>query len=167
MIEADSLIFAIGDKQDPMLGLPMGPQGYATEPDAGASQEPHFQVWNPEAGKPLVGRFVVGWARRASTGLVGIARHDGELGADQAIAFVKSAPESNTLDEQQILARLEAKGLNPVTKADLELLGRAEQREATERHLSAFKYADNDAMFKAIAEERAASKTEGVTSPVS
>ncbi len=122
IIEADTLIFAIGDKQDPNIGLPMGPHGYATEPDSGSSPEPHFKLWNPETGQAFPGRFVVGWARRASTGLVGIARHDGELGAAQAIEFVRNAPESNTLDEQEILARLEKKGLHPVTRADCGLV---------------------------------------------
>ena len=154
IIEADTLVFAIGDKQDPNIGLPMGPHGYAVEPGPETTEKPHFQLWNPETDKPLAGRFVVGWARRASTGLVGIARHDGELGAAEAIEFLKNAPESNTLNEAEILARLEKKGLHPVTKADLALLARVEQREAAARHLSAFKFADNDAMFKAIAEER-------------
>lgn len=117
IIEADTLIFAIGDKQDPNIGLPMGPHGYATEPGSSSSPEPHFKLWNPETGQACPGRFVVGWARRASTGLVGIARHDGELGAAQAIEFVRNAPESNTLNEQEILARLQEKGLHPVTKA--------------------------------------------------
>ena len=164
IIEADTLIFAIGDKHDPKIGLPMGPYGYATEPTS--SSDPKFAVWNLDAGCALDGRYVVGWARRASTGLVGIARHDGELGAREAIEFAKNAPESNVLSEEEILARLRARGLNPVTKADLMLLGRAEEREAAERKLNAFKYADNDAMFNAIAEERQRASTveQGVTS---
>jgi ferredoxin/flavodoxin---NADP+ reductase len=154
ILDVDTLVFAIGDKQDPNVGLPMGPHGYATGPETGASEEPSFQVWNPETDRPLAGRFVVGWARRASTGLVGIARHDGELGANEAIEYVKNAPESNTMGASEVLARLEQKGLRPVTKDDLALLGRAEEREAAARQVSAFKYADNDAMFKAIAEEQ-------------
>lgn len=166
IIEADTLIFAIGDKHDPKIGLPMGPYGYATEPTS--SNDPKFAVWNPDAGCALDGRYVVGWARRASTGLVGIARHDGELGAAEAIAYAKNAPESNVLSEQEILDRLKAKGLNPVTKADLTFLGRAEEREAAARNLNAFKYADNDSMFKAIAEERErAAKEESVTTSAS
>ena len=157
IIEADTLIFAIGDKHDPKIGLPMGPYGYATQPDA-SSEVPHFEVWDTNAGCALPGRYVAGWARRASTGLVGIARHDGELGADQAVEFVKNAPESNTLGEQEIQARLEAHGLKPVTKDDLALLGKAEAAEAAARNLSAFKYADNADMFNAIARERASTQ---------
>ena len=155
IIEADTLIFAIGDKHDPKIGLPMGPYGYATQPDSGNADVPHFEVWNPDDACALPGRFVVGWARRASTGLVGIARHDGELGADKAIEFVKTAPESNTLGEQEIQARLEAHGLKPVTKEDLGLLGKAEVAAAAARNLSAFKYADNADMINAIVRERA------------
>ena len=154
IIEADTLVFAIGDKQDPNIGLPMGPHGYAVEPGPESDEKPHFQVWNPETNQPLAGRFVVGWARRASTGLVGIARHDGEVGADEAIEFLKNAPESNTMSAGEILTRLQKKGMRPVTKDDLALLARVEEREAAARKVSAFKFADNEAMFKAIAEER-------------
>ena len=81
-------------------------------------------------------------------------RHDGEMCAGKVIEFVSHVPECGTLGEQEILARLEAKGLRPVTKTDLELLAHAEAREAQTRQLNSFKFADNDAMSKAIAEER-------------
>jgi len=153
-LDIDTLIFAIGDTHDANIGLPMGPDGYATEPDPEHPREPHYEVWDPATKSLIPGRYVTGWARKASTGLVGIARHDGEVAADKAIDFVRNAPESNTLGESEILARLGAKGLHPVTKADLALLARVEQREAQERQLVSFKYSDNEAMFSAIAEER-------------
>ncbi len=159
-IDADTLIFAIGDTQDANIGLPMGPNGYATMPVPGQpaipgqKAEPSFDLWNPAATCPLPGRFVVGWARQASTGLVGIARHDGEVGAFRALDFVNAAPDCGTLDEPEILARLEAKGIRAVTKLDLALLARAEQREAQARGCASFRFTDNDAMFKAIDEER-------------
>ena len=118
VIEADTLIYAIGNRQDPNIGLPMGRDGFATEPATGDPEEPHFKLWNAEANQAYPGRFVAGWARRASTGLVGIARHDGELGGDEALAFVKDAPDSNTMSAQEVLAVLEKKGLKPVSKAD-------------------------------------------------
>ena len=153
-LDIDTLIFAIGDTHDANIGLPMGPDGYATEPDPEHPREPHYEVWDPATKALIPGRYVTGWARKASTGLVGIARHDGEVAADKAIDFVRNAPESNTLGESEILARLGAKGLHPVTKADLALLARVEQREAQAHQLVSFKYSDNEAMFSAIAEER-------------
>jgi len=153
-IEVDTLIFAIGDTHDAGIGLPMGKDGYATRPNAKGPEEPSFEVWDSAASCVFPGRYVAGWARRASTGLVGIARHDGELGANQAIEFVKSAPNSDTLGEAEIRARLDAKGLHTVSKADLALLACAEEHEGQARLSGTYSFVDNDAMLKAIAEER-------------
>jgi ferredoxin--NADP+ reductase len=154
MLDIDTLIFAIGDRHDTKIGLPMGPEGYATRPDPEHPTDPHFEVWNPETGSTLSGIYVVGWARRASTGLVGIARHDGELGAAKTIEYLKNLPDSSSLAEADVLTRLEKKGLRPVTKADLNLLAAVEQRIATEKQLTSFKFSDDDAMYKAIDEEK-------------
>ena len=156
MLDLDTLIFAIGDQHDEQLGLPMGPNGYATAVDPEHPEEPNFQVWDPEQSCPLQGRFVAGWARRASTGLVGIARHDGEMGAQQVIDYLATQPEGDALTPEEIFARLQGKGLHPVTKADLALLAAAEQQEAEKRRLNYFKYSDNDSMFEAIERERTA-----------
>jgi ferredoxin--NADP+ reductase len=153
-IDVDTLIFAIGDTHDAGIGLPMGKDGYATRPNTNASHEPVFEVWDPAASLVYPGRFVAGWARRASTGLVGIARHDGELGANKAIEFVKNALDRETLGEAEIQAQLEAKGLRTVNKADLALLARAEARERQARQSSTYTFADNEAMLRAIAEQR-------------
>jgi ferredoxin--NADP+ reductase len=134
----------------------MGPYGYATHAAGEDPEEPVFQVWDPEHSCPLAGRFVAGWARRASTGLVGIARHDGELGAQQAIEYLQTQPEGDTLSSEEIFSRMAAMGLHPVTKADLALLGAAEQQEAEKRGLGSFKYSDNASMFEAIEGERSA-----------
>ena len=85
---------------------------------------------------------------------MGIARHDGELGAARAIEYVKNLPETNSLSEAEIHARLEGKGLQPVNKADLALLAGVEKRVAAERQLTSFKFSDDDAMYKAISEEK-------------
>ncbi|HEV2215829.1 MAG TPA: FAD-dependent oxidoreductase [Terracidiphilus sp.] len=154
LLDVDTLIFAIGDEHDKGIGLPMGPSGYATQTDAEHPDQPQYAVFDPQADELLPGTYVVGWARRASTGLVGIARHDGEVGASAALAYLKSAPDAGTLSASAILADLRARGLNPVTKDDLALLGEREKREAVERGLTSFKFADNDAMYAAIAEER-------------
>ncbi|HTV05470.1 MAG TPA: FAD-dependent oxidoreductase [Acidobacteriaceae bacterium] len=154
VLDIDTLIFAIGDKHDEQLGLPMGPDGYATQSDPAHPDVPQFKVWDPEHSCPLPGRFVAGWARRASTGLVGIARHDGELGAQQAIDYLQNQPEGNTLSPGEILAALRSKGLRPVTKPDLALLASAEQQESEKRHLNYFKYSDNQLMFQAIEREK-------------
>ena len=159
-LDVDTVLFAIGDKHDPAIGLPMGPEGYATRPNSGDpkaadSTHPSFEVWDPAAAQPRSGQFVVGWARKASTGLAGLARHDGELGARQALEYVKSAPDTNTLSSTEIRARLDAKGLRIVDKCDLTLLARAEQQQGPVVAPNSFNFIEEAAMFQAIDEEKA------------
>jgi len=156
VLDVDTLIFAIGDKHDPGLGLPMGPDGYATKPNVESPSEPVYEMWDPRTAKSIDGTFVAGWARRASTGLVGIARHDGENAAGRVIEYLKTEPEKASLHAFEIEALLESRGLNPVNKSDLLTLACVEEREAKARNLVSFKYSDNSEMLYAIAQERAA-----------
>jgi len=156
VLDVDTLIFAIGDKQDPGLGLPMGPDGYATKPNVESPSEPVYEMWDPSAAKPLDGTFVAGWARRASTGLVGIARHDGENAAGKVIEYLKSVPDQGSLHAFEIETVLASKGLRPVNKSDLLTLAQVEEREARARNLVSFKFSDNSEMLDAIAQEKAA-----------
>ncbi len=156
VLDVDTLIFAIGDKHDPGLGLPIGPDGYATRPNLESPSEPVYEMWDPHTAKPIPGTFVAGWARRASTGLVGIARHDGENAAGEVIEYLKTVPEKSSLHSFEVEALLESKGLYPVNKSDLLALAQVEEREARERNLISFKHSDNRAMLYAIAQVRAA-----------
>jgi ferredoxin--NADP+ reductase len=135
----------------------MGPDGYATMPNLESPSEPVYEMWDPQTAKAIDGTYVAGWARRASTGLVGIARHDGENAADKVIEYLKTVPEKGSLHTFEIEALLESKGLNPVNKSDLLTLARVEEREARARDLVNFKYSDNSEMLNAIAQEKAAS----------
>jgi ferredoxin--NADP+ reductase len=153
----DTLIFAIGDKHDPGLGLPMGPDGYATRPNVESPSEPVYEMWDPRTAKALDGTYVAGWARRASTGLVGIARHDGENAAGKVIEYLETVTVKSPLHAFEIEDLLERKGLRPVQKRDLLTLARVEEREARARDLVSFKYSENSEMLNAIAQEKAAS----------
>jgi ferredoxin/flavodoxin---NADP+ reductase len=155
-LDVDTLIFAIGDKHDPAVGLPMGPDGYATRPGPDSKKEPSYEAWDPALSEVLHGIFVVGWARRASTGLVGIARHDGEEGAKKVLQYLQDKPEAGELSADALVTALQAKGATPVTKQDLEILGRAEEQQARQRNLTSFKYSDDDTMLQAIQSEREA-----------
>jgi ferredoxin--NADP+ reductase len=154
IVEVDTVIFAIGDKHDAKIGLPMGRDGYATRVDPENSGTPSYEVCVPETQQVLAGRFVAGWARLASTGLVGIARHDGELGANKAIEFARNAPDSETMSADEIRARLEAKGIRTVSKLDLALLARAEARIFATTPVLVHRFKHNEAMLAAIEHER-------------
>jgi len=98
------------------------------------------------------GIYVVGWARKASEGLVGIARHDGEVGAVEVLKYLESAPDGGPPMFDRVLHKLEGKGLRRSPSRMVELLQRAEEQEAKQRGLSWFKYSDDEAMLAAIEE---------------
>jgi ferredoxin/flavodoxin---NADP+ reductase len=153
-LDVDTVLFAIGDKHDPQIGLPMGPEGYATKPDPSKPGEPSFEVWDPAGARVIPGRFVVGWARKASTGLAGIARHDGELGARKALEYLNNLLDPDTLSARQIRERLSEKGIRSIDKQDLALLAQAERREGPVTLPMSFNFSDNGEIFRAIDEER-------------
>ena len=114
-----------------------------------------FECFDPQKNELLPGVYVVGWARRASDGLVGIARHDGEVGAEKVLHYLESVPDRPAVSPQAIQRRLEAKGVKVVTKEDIALLGKVEEREAQKRGLVAFKFSDDQSMLNAIEKEKA------------
>ncbi|MBZ5521059.1 MAG: hypothetical protein LAP21_02250 [Acidobacteriia bacterium] len=153
-VDVDTMIFAIGDVADPALGLPYNKDAYVTNPNSGDPQHASYEVFDPQPGKVMDGIYVVGWARKASEGLVGIARHDGEVGAADVLKYLETAPDSKSLSGEQIIGKLQAKGMRLVLKADLEYLARAEEKQAQQRGLPWFKYSDDDTMLAAIEAER-------------
>jgi ferredoxin--NADP+ reductase len=102
----------------------------------------------------LDGMYAVGWARKASDGLVGIARHDAEVGAVHVLKYLETAPESN-FGAAEVQNFLDRKGLQVVTKPDLEALARAEEKQAQKLGALGFKFAEDNAMLAAIELEKA------------
>lgn len=153
-LDVDTMIFAIGDVADPALGLPYSKDCYTTCPDPTDPKRPIFEVLDPECGKAMEGTYVVGWARKASEGLVGIARHDGEVGAANVLQYLESAPEKSCASYEQIKRQFISRGVRIVEKSDLEYLARAEEKQAQERGLPWFKFSDDEAMLAAIDHEK-------------
>lgn len=156
-LEIDTMIFAIGDVADPALGLPYHRDAYVTNPAPGDDPKgaAAYELFDPQTGKVLEGMYAVGWARKASEGLVGIARHDGEVGAAHVIKYLEGVKDGMGASVQQVREHLEGKGVRVVDKAELELLARAEEKIARERGLSWFKFAEDEAMLAAIDERKA------------
>jgi len=160
-LDVDTMIFAIGDVHDKEFGLPMGPEGYSTKPVEG-NEGSKYQVVDPQTGAELPGFFVVGWSRRASDGLVGIARHDAEVGATYAIDYAKQAADEFKVSADDIETALRVKGLRIVNKPQIEKLSKIEEIEAKSRGVAYFKFPDNDSMLRAI--ERELPEAVGATS---
>lgn len=157
-ISLDTLVFAIGDLVDAELGLPYEKGRFLSNPHADPAH-PEFgpyQAFDPKAGKTLPGRFLIGWARKASEGLVGKTRQDGEKGTDAVIEHLRSLPApaaGKAAAQQEALARLLARpGNRPVPYKEIQALEKIEESEAKKRGLEEFKFATNEEMLRAIDE---------------
>jgi ferredoxin--NADP+ reductase len=154
-LEFDTLIFAIGDVVDPTLGLPYEKGGYLTRPGAPETEAGAYEVFDPKTGRALEGHYVVGWARKASEGLVGKARYDAEHGCDHILKYLEGAPRKTSLTLQEILREVAPPGARLTTKEDILLLARVEEARAREAKRPAFKFSTNEEMLAAIEQQRA------------
>jgi ferredoxin--NADP+ reductase len=153
VLDVDTVIFCIGDKVDETFGLPVRWNAFVKH------AEPRFPVdglsyeaYDPDMGRPIDRVFVAGWSREASSGLVGVARKDGENGAQAVLAYLAGLPglkmPQNVLNNFH--AHLERLGKPVVRKEHLLRLEQAEQDEAARRGLESFKFGDNAAMIAAM-----------------
>lgn len=148
-IPAETVIFCIGDRVDSSFGLPLDKWGdFAKNPEPRFPiAETSYEAYNPELKQALEGIFVAGWARQASTGLVGVARKDGTNAAQAVMSFLATIQPKG----DDPLAALNAKVLmlsKPVVRAtDLKKLEAAEAAHAAEFGLPEYKFASNDEML--------------------
>lgn len=153
VIDVDTVVFCIGDKVDMTFGLPVKWNQFVKNPNprypaSGIS----YEVMDPTTEQPIEGTFVAGWSREASHGLVGVARKDGESGAQAVMQYLQSLPPLENLqgvleNVNKIIGKLD----KPViTKDDIQRLEAIEQAEAERRMLEEFKFATNEEMLAAI-----------------
>jgi ferredoxin/flavodoxin---NADP+ reductase len=139
---------------DPAVGLPYSRDSYVINPDQTDPKRAAYELFDPQSSKVLEGMYAVGWARKASDGLVGIARHDAEVGALHVLKYLETARESS-FDVKAVQEFLQRKELQLVTKPDLESLARAEEKQAQKLGALWFKFAEDNAMLAAIELEKA------------
>ena len=150
LLDFDTLIFAIGDLADPGLGLPYAKNCYVTNSDPADSDRAAYEVFDPSSGSVVDGTFVVGWARKASEGLVGKARFDAEHGVEHVLKYLESAAQKESATTAEILGEIRGKGIEAVTKEEISLLGQIELQQAQSLGLPEFKFSTNDEMLRAI-----------------
>lgn len=163
-IDCDTVVFAIGDRIEPAIGLPLEPKwksNFMTVPEPW-SEHPdreRYMVFDPEAENPLCDTFVVGWARKASDGLVGKARADAVQGCDEVLAYLDGGFEQQPGDAREpaelwadLEKMLSARGAEFVTWDDVLRLTQAEEAIAEKRGLPEFKITTTDEMLKCIRE---------------
>jgi ferredoxin/flavodoxin---NADP+ reductase len=157
ILDVDTVIFCIGDKVDEPFGLPIRQNAFVKNPNPrfpfdGLS----YEAYDPDLARPIDRVFLAGWSREASSGLVGVARKDGENGARAVLEFLHTQP--SLMDPASILEEFKVKidgFYKPVIlKSDLKKLAEAQVKEAEKAGLPAFKYATNDEMLEIMGYKR-------------
>jgi ferredoxin--NADP+ reductase len=159
-IRCDSVIFAVGDCVDETVGLPYRNGMFVTNPTRSGNDpdDSWFQVYDETAGKVLDGVFVTGWARKASEGLVGIAKRDGEWCAEVVQRYLSGRSPRGPAKVDQMCRELkrliDSRQPDVVTKDDLQVLADIEREEAAKSGVEEFKYPTNQDMLAAIRRRR-------------
>jgi ferredoxin--NADP+ reductase len=153
ILEVDTVVFCIGDRVDEGFGLPVQWNEFVKNPAPAYPVDGlSYEAYDPQANKPLEGVFVAGWSREASSGLVGIARKDGEKGAEAMLQYLHIlAPLSDSAPALAKLgAALQRSGRKVVRKEDVSRLEAAEQAEAARLGLEEYKMKTNEEMLAAM-----------------
>ncbi len=150
-IPCDTVIFAIGDHVDANFGLPVQRGEFVKNPLPRFPVEGiSFEAYDPQTQQPVDGVFVAGWARQASTGLVGVARKDGTNGAIAVGEYLKTLPTVRGVDLAAVCARIKENQTTFVTIDDLKRLAHAEKAQAQARAVHEYKFATNQEMLEAM-----------------
>jgi ferredoxin--NADP+ reductase len=160
----DSVVFAVGDRVDETVGLPYKNGAFVTCPTP-TDNEPDdslFQAYDEASGKVVEGVFLTGWARKASEGLVGIAKRDGEWCAEIVTRYLeRQAPrDRNTMDGvlRQLRALLSTRQVKVVDLNSLRVLEVVEKQQgASPEAIGEFKFSTNEEMLAQIQRRSAGS----------
>jgi len=163
-IPCDSVVFAVGDRVDEAVGLPYKNGVFVTNPNR-TQNDPDdslFQAYDEATGEVIPGVFLCGWARKASEGLVGVAKRDGEWCSEVVLRYLADKSPLAAEEISYKLTRLEAlvKSLQPdvVRVDDLLALSEMEQEEGQRRDIEEFKFPTNDEMLAAIRRKKSMAK---------
>jgi len=157
----DSVVFAVGDRVDETLGLPFKNGSFLTNPNR-TQNEPDdalFQAYDEQNGQVLEGVFLTGWARKASEGLVGVAKRDGDWCSEVINRYLATRPPVTPAENGERLQKLkrliEKRQPDAVRNEDLRLLMEMEEEEGKRRGIiEGFKFPTNQQMLSAIQRKR-------------
>jgi ferredoxin--NADP+ reductase len=151
----DSVVFAVGDKVDETVGLPYKGGVYVTNPKKTGNDpdDALFQAYDEATGNIVEGVFLAGWARKASEGLVGVAKRDGDWCAEVVLRYLAGKPASNppktVIDKLHSL--LKERKSRPVNVKGLRALEAAEKAfKGSSDCIGEFKYVTNQEMLSLI-----------------
>jgi len=149
------VVFAVGDKVDDTVGLPYKSGIFVTNPTKTGNDpdDSLFQAYDETTGKILDGVFLAGWARKASEGLVGVAKRDGDWCAEVVSRYLATRQPGNAsktvLDNLKTI--LKNRKSHPVDAKSLRALEAVEKAHKSESDcIGEFKYASNQEMIRLI-----------------
>jgi len=151
----DSVVFAVGDKVDETVGLPYKGGVYVTCPNK-TSNDPDdalFQAYDEASGKIVDGVFLAGWARKASEGLVGVAKRDGDWCAEVVLRYLATKTAANPANAvlEKLRTLLKERKSRPVDVRGLRALETAEKgHKGPTDCIGEFKFVTNQEMLALI-----------------
>ncbi|MBM4125187.1 MAG: hypothetical protein FJ246_09600, partial [Nitrospira sp.] len=162
----DSVVFAVGDRVDDALGLPYKNGIFVTNPSKTGNDpdDALFQAYDEASGKVIEGIFLTGWARKASEGLVGVAKRDGEWCAEVVGRYLNGRPVRDRSTINGVVQRLrrlfDERKVQAVDAAALRLLEQAEHAQGASDNdcIGEFKFSSNQAMLAQVQGKREAAK---------
>jgi ferredoxin--NADP+ reductase len=158
----DAVVFAVGDKVDETVGLPYKSGLFITNPNK-TNNDPDdalFQAYDETTGKIVDSVFLAGWARKASEGLVGIAKRDGDWCAEVVNRYLSTKASGSPSGAKVVLDKLasilKAHKSHPVDVKGLRVLESIEKsHQGATDCIGEFKYASNQEMIRLIEQGKA------------
>ena len=152
VLDVDTVVFCIGDRVDADFGLPLNQwKEFAKNPNPRFPQEEtSYEAYDPDSERPVGHIFLAGWAREASSGLVGAARKDGTNGAKAVLAYLETLPASTGDPLSCFVEKISELDHPVLTSERWAVLDALEQEMAEKRGLPSFKFPTNDEMFDAL-----------------
>lgn len=153
VLDVDTVVFCIGDKVDEGFGLPVQWNEFVKNNNPRYPvNNVSYEAYDPDTERAIEDVFVAGWSREASSGLVGVARKDGENGAEAMLNYLKTKePVENpdkTISEFETLLNKNFQFV--VTNEDIRRLEEVERAQAEELGLEEYKMKTNEEMIEAI-----------------
>ena len=142
-LDVETVVFAIGDKVDESFGLPTEWNEFVK------SETPRFPIDGVSYETPMEDVFVGGWSRKASSGLVGIARKDGTNAAKAVWQYLQTKPPRGPMTDV-LAGRMQSLHKPIVLKEHIKKLEEAELAQAKQLGVEAFKYDSNEDMLKVM-----------------
>lgn len=150
-LEVDMVFKAVGYRGTPLEGVPFHQAWGIFANDEG-------RLTDPDSGATIPGQYVVGWAKRGPSGLIGTNGPDSEATVDKMIEDLESGvvPEAPEPDPEAIAATLRERNVDFVSFEDWNQLDGAEISRGEAKGKVRDKYTDIAGMMEAIQKLRAA-----------